>query len=150
MSLPILRRPLNRIEPKIPAGLMHTHLILQPLRTHFREATCEEVNCPQFLEGWFLQIDALPQEDIDLAKNAGRRWRQVHVAANENYLYFEPGQKCFKASTHRVNLDHDPIFVKKEGDHRGNPRRLDPIRFSGADSWANSLGENLDQIAWRR
>jgi hypothetical protein len=145
-----LHRPLNRIEPKLPPHLMNTHLILAPPQTHFRPATCEEVGCPHFLEGWRVKIDALPPEMVHAAKNSGRRWREIPVAPGETWLEFEPGQKCFKWFSHRVRLDRPELYLKREGDHRGNPRRLDDVKFSGPDAWADSLGTQLDQIEKRR
>lgn len=145
-----MRRPLNRIEPKLPPHLMNTHLILAPVATHFRPATCEEVGCPHFLEGWRLRIDALPAQTVHAAKTSGRRWRELQVAEGETYLVFEPGQPCFKSFSHRIRLDRPELFIKREGDYRGNPRGLDPTTFSGPDAWADSLGTQLDQIARRR
>jgi hypothetical protein len=45
-------RPVNRAEPILPPQAMKTYGIACPIPTHFREATCEEVLCPQHVSGW--------------------------------------------------------------------------------------------------
>ena len=39
-------------EPLLPSGSMKTYQMAQPLKTHWRPASCEEVDCPNYLSGW--------------------------------------------------------------------------------------------------
>jgi hypothetical protein len=43
---------LFRIEPQLPVGATKTYSALAPLATHFRAATCEDVDCGNYLHGW--------------------------------------------------------------------------------------------------
>jgi len=137
--------PLFRPKPELPAGQMRTHHILAPAATHWRKATCEEVGCLAYQHGWSLALTGLDEDDIWQARNAGRSYREETGDAGP-MLVFEPGQPCFRTSTHRIRIDRPEIFLVREGDWRGNPRKIEPTTFSGADAWADSLHTNLSQI----
>lgn len=138
-------RPLNRPAPTLPAENMVTHQIVAPLSTHFRRATCEEVDCAAWRHGWLLPLTGLDEQDRHLARTSGRRFTVCEVDGQEA-LQFEAGQSCFKASTHRVSLEREPVFLVQDGDYRGNPRRTQPLVLPSADAWKNHLGEHLDTI----
>lgn len=138
-------RPLNRIEPTLPAAAMQTHAMIAPLRTHWRRATCEEAGCEQFAKGWMLPLTGLDEGDIWQAKNSGRRWIEQPTDSGP-VLIFEAGQPCFAASTHRVPADREPIFVARDGDWRGNPRGTEPTIFSGVDPFADHLHTHLEKF----
>lgn len=146
----IARRPLNRVEPKLPASAMRSHLILAPEQTHFRAATCEEIQCPQFLKGYGVPLKDIDAEDLGLLRSFIETYKlkasRVEIKDGEWHLWFEAGQRCLRASTHRMRIEKPEIFVVRDGDHRGNPLGTDPIIFSGADAWADSLQTNLDKL----
>lgn len=143
-------RPLNRVTPLLSVDKMQTHHILAPADTHFRKATCEEVECPHYLKGWGLPLKGLDEGDIWQAKNSGRKWTELEIKAGEKHLWFEAGQPCFRASTHRIRIEREEVFLLRPGDWRGQPSDRKPIVFSGADAWADSVQTNLDQIERRR
>lgn len=141
----LFNHPLLRPPPSLPAGMMQTHQILAPTETHWRKATCAEVACPHYLNGWMLHTNGLDADDIAAAKTSGRRFRAESGDTGE-VLVFEPGQPCFRASTHQVRLERPELFIARDGDWRGNPRGTDPTRFSGADAWTDSLHTHLEQF----
>lgn len=138
-------RPLNRVTPAIPAAQMQTHAIIAPLESHWRKATCAEVECGAFLNGWSLDTTGLPEELVHLAKNSGRRFTATTGTSGE-LLVFEAGQQCFKSGTHRTRVDREEIFLKLDGDWRGNPRGTDPVVFSSPDAFVDHLHTHLDQF----
>lgn len=139
-------RPLNRPTPLLPVGNMVTHAILQPVQTHWRKATCVEVDCDHYLNGWGMDAGSVPAKAIALAKRSGRRYRSIFSESGVEQLIFEAGQPCFKASEHRALLDREPVFIRRSGDWRGNPDgNVKPLVFSGADSWKDSIGTTLDR-----
>lgn len=145
-----MSRPLNRPKPGLPAEMMKTHAIIAPMSTHWRRASCEEVQCEAYLKGWGVPTKGLDEQDIALLRGCGRKFSEIEIKDGETHFWFEPGQSCLRASTHRTRLDKPEIFVVRDGDWRGNPRGTDPMIMSGADAWADSLHTNLEQIERRR
>lgn len=143
-----MTRPLNRIEPALPAHMMRTHAVLAPLRTHWRRATCEEIDCEPFLNGWGIAKKHLTEEDVARFRRMGYRFATVQIEEGQDHLWFEAGQQCFRshAEPHMKQLDRPGLFIVRDGDHRGNPRNTEPILFSGPDAWADSLNTNLEQL----
>jgi len=141
-------RQLNRVMPQLPVTAMRTFAIVAPTTTHFRPATCQEVDCPAFQYGWTLATAGQPAVLVHAAKNSGRAFIAVRdETTGAEQLIFESGQPCFKASTHRVRVDRPEIFLSRNGDWRGNPDgpRATPTRFSGADAWADALHTQLER-----
>lgn len=143
-----MQRPLNRIEPGLPAVAMRTHAIIAPLKTHFRTATCEEIDCQAWREGWGLAKKHLNEEDVARFKALGFRFTTLQIKEGEDHLWFEAGQTCFrgKAGEHHTRVDRPELYVARDGDWRGNPLGTEPTVFSSADSWADSLNTNLERL----
>lgn len=139
-------RQLNRVPPELPVTAMVTHSIVAPLSTHWRRATCEEFNCQAYALGWSLATAGLPAKDVELAKRSGRKFTVVQDENGVDVLDFEAGQPCFRVSEHRVRVEREELFIRRNGDWRGNPdgARATPLVFSGPDAWHDSLGTTLD------
>lgn len=116
---------------------MHT-----PKATHHVPASCDEVNCSKYREGFVIVLD--PLDSITAARaaalrSAGRGYGEFMVVggivakldivgpyADEAFQYdaikehegrvfiFPPGESCFKAHT-RLRMDRDPIMVYQHG-----------------------------------
>lgn len=142
----MFERKLNRVVPEIGAELMRTHAISAPVATHWRRASCEDIGCLPYRNGWTLSTAGLDDQMIHTAKNSGRSFTVTRDADGAEVLVFEPGQPCFKTSTHRQRLDREEVFLARDGDWRGNPRRTDSMIFSGPDAWADSLHTATDQF----
>lgn len=142
---------LNRIAPKMDVGAYQTYGVQRPARTHWRAATCREVECPRRERGWRQVIDLttpLGQDQARYIKNhSGRKYAKLPIEpgapAGTVVLEFGAGQDCF--AEHRVPLDRDSLFVLRDGDWRGNPtgrrRTLSPI------AWRDDMGENQEKLA---
>jgi hypothetical protein len=136
-----------RIEPAAPPGAYQTYQVLAPLQTHFVAATCQEVDCPQFREGWRLRAEGLSERDVYVATHCGRKFTRVNVAEGETWLVYEAGQPCFRASGHRRRLEREEHFIIRGGDYRGNPTGM-RAKVS-VDSWVDDFGEHQDRLAER-
>jgi hypothetical protein len=137
-----------RIDPKGSVQDYKTYQIISPLSSHWRPATCEEVNCKDFLNGWRVRVEGLPGDMLHLARTSGRKFTEVEESANSHWLVFESGQPCFRASEHRALLDKQEIFAVRDGDWRGNPtgkRRL----HTRPEFWQEDFAEHQDQLARR-
>ena len=138
-----MKRPLQRIKPKMPTQDYTTYAIRQPLNTHFRIATCAEVDCWAWRDGWRIRIEGTLPADLHAAQSSGRVWCHVRVDATESYLVFEAGQQCF--AKHRVNLDRPAFFIAGRGDYRSfNPRNAK--LYTDEDEWVETFAGHLDTL----
>lgn len=137
-----------RIEPQLPVGAMKTYSVAAPLETHWRDATCEEVGCPNFEHGWMTAVD----ESTDLGQaqanyirhGAGRHFVERGTPTHTEFL-FEAGQRCFAA--HQVPLERDPLLLVRMGDWRGyGPAR---VHVRPGD-WIEDMQESLDKVRDRQ
>lgn len=128
-----------------------TYAVVSPLSTHFRPATCEEMGCPHYVNGWRVRVEGLPPDLLHAARTSGRKYVEQSVTEGETWLVFEAGQACFRASDHRTRIDRPPLYVVKDGDHRGNPRRTKARLHQNPAHWVEDFATHqqaiVDEIA---
>jgi hypothetical protein len=143
-------RRLNRATPALPAEHMQTYRIVRPAQTHWRPASCAEVDCLAYRHGWRSVIDErteLGQSQAHyIRRESGRGFTEVRDSTGCTVFTFEAGQRCFNATNHQVEVGHDPLYVVRGGDWRGNPRGT-VRRHSGPDPWLDDFATNQDRIA---
>ncbi|MGW1532335.1 hypothetical protein [Streptomyces aureus] len=138
---------LNRPDPLMAPQAYKTYAVVQPLATHWRPATCAEVDCPHYLNGWRTRVENCTDDLLHAAKTSGRRYREFRVAAGETYLIFEAGQPCFAAATHRKQIGREPLYIVRDGDHRGNPRRTRARQHLTPATWVEDFSEHQQKLA---
>ncbi len=139
---------LNRVVPAAPSSLFRTFSASQPVATHWRRASCEEVQCPKLAGGWEITVPPDSQELATLAAacrgelDGVKRGYGQHFTQPDGMLtyVFPPGQPCLGALAHRVPLDRPAVFRHRDGDWRGGSGRV--VVHSSAESWRDELGEN--------
>lgn len=131
--------------PLMPTGNYQTYAIRSPLATHTRRATCAEVACPAYTNGWQYRVQELTPADIYAAEHAGKRYRRVHIAEGEDYLIFESGQPCFAARQHRVPLDRPEFYFVGRGDRRSFTTRK-ARQHKRPEDWVDDMQNHLDTI----
>lgn len=147
-----MSRPLSRIDPVMPAAAYKTYRIVAPAPTHFREATCAEVQCPDYVHGWQSAIDErtdLGQQQAHYIRTlSGRRFREEQPGEGAVLFVFDAGQQCFHAGEHRVRIDPEqpPIYLVQDGDHRGNPRGTQTRRHVRAADWVDDFAEHQSTL----
>lgn len=150
----------NRVQPAGPVQAYKTYAVDTPLATHFRLATCEEVDCPNFLNGWAVAItpDDNGQKFDQIIQHCGKSWRKLTVDEAEAaqpgtsfagavYVYlFAPGQPCFYEGTNRhvLPVGRPDIFSVRGGDWRGTTSERRVLR---PQDWQESFGEHQDNLA---
>lgn len=139
--------PLNRPAPLMDPAAYKTYEMRAPLSTHFRPATCAEVQCPHYLNGWRVHLEALTPDLVEAARKSGRRYREEQLGEGQTYLVFEPGQPCFRVSQHRARIDRPPLYIVRDGDHRGNPRGTKARLHQRAADWQADFAEHQQRIA---
>src|SRR5262245_45378310 len=97
------------INPAGPPQWYQTYRVEAPLATHWRKASCEEINCPAYFKGWKTYIDLstdLGQKQYYyITKESKRRFSELKVTDTIIAFTFESGQPCFGRDKHRIQLD---------------------------------------------
>lgn len=137
---------LSRPQPLMDAAAYKTYEMRSPLATHFRPATCAEVDCPYYLNGWQVHVESLAENVLYAVQHSGRKYTVQKVADGETYLKFEPGQMCFRHKLHRKREDRPPLYVVRDGDHRGNPTGRGRQHTSPED-WIDDFATHQQAIA---
>ncbi len=141
-----------RVEPKLPAGAMQTYAIHAPRATHWRAASCAEVGCAGYLNGWRTVLHPVDQaaQVAYIRGDRTRRHEEVPGLVDGMVVFtFEAGQRCFSHTSHRVRLDRQELYVVRGGDWRGNPdgmlrRHVRPCDW--VDDFANHQARITDKI----
>jgi hypothetical protein len=143
-------RELFRIDPKIGPENYKTYQISAPIKTHYRDATCREVDCRAFAAGFRSRIDTSTNLGARQAKYienvAGRKFTRTVAGPIVTYD-FPAGQRCFTA--HKVPLEREAFFVVRDGDYRGNPRGTRPVTRRAAD-WVDDFATHQQNLADQR
>lgn len=144
---------------RIPPRYTQTYKMLAPLNTHWRPATCDEVDCPTVqpancadvdcgphLNGWKTVVPA-GSDLADLARGSGRQFVEVPVDGGLVEFRFPAGQRCFARhqregagpcqQKHVVPLERPGIYVV---------RGAQTVRFSRSELWAEHWAEHADRI----
>lgn len=151
---------------KLPVQLMRTYQIAAPISSHYRPATCAEVGCDAYMNGWVTVLDegtADGQMMAGLLRRAcrptsapstggHRRYTETRDGDGVTRFAFDPGQPCFRTepdsdSRHVVPLDRPEVYVVRQGDwrqHLGVERR-----HSNPAHWVEDFAENQDRVIQR-
>ncbi len=155
----------------VPQGAMQTFAIVKPRATHYRPASCAEVDCEPHRNGWATTLLA-GSDDLDFVTTQvcgglvdGHRRHYVREPAPDGMvrLVFAPGQPCFAVSSHTVDIERDPVFLVRPGDTRSNPVSSSGARYASPETdlalapragrihtrpehWVEQSAETLDRV----
>lgn len=116
-----------------------------PLRTHFRKARCEEVECKHNREGWTYNVAMLDEELIRAIRVSGRRYKEVQYQGS-TYWVFVPEQQCF--AEHTIRLDREPFyFVTPNAKNLIVPAAK---QHANGDNWVDDFATHQDRIKTER
>lgn len=142
---------LNRIPPAGPAHAYKTYGMSMPVATHWRPATCEEVDCEAYLLGWVSTFDLstdLGKRQFEYCKaDKARAFSIQRPALNLIKFVYAPGNRCFQAGDHRLPLDRPARFYVKGGDYRGNPRGVARRVYGRAEDWVDDFANHQGRLA---
>lgn len=141
-----------RLDPFLDPRAYQTYQILAPVQTHYRPASCQEVDCEHWRNGWVTRIDVSTDLGARQANyirlQSGRHFTVTQAAdASKVTFRFPGGQRCFTA--HRVPLERPAHFLRLGGDWRGNPTG-ERVKHSSAEAWRDDMGEHLEKIRDQR
>lgn len=135
------RHELFRIAPALPVQDYRTFALRAPRSTHFRPATCAEVACRAHEHGWVTVLPTDGEQALYVRSASGRSFREELRGPGLTAFVFPPGQTCFAASSHRVPLEREPVYLVRDGDWRGNPTGRRRVHTRAQD-WIEDFGEN--------
>lgn len=137
-----------RVAPALGPELMKTYAIVRRDGIHHRPATCAEVECPQWANGWVTRVTrGSDLEKFLVGQTHGRRFTETTgLGEAEREFMFKPGQPCFRASRHRIAIEREPFFVVRDGDWRGNPHGTPAVNRKPAD-WVDDFANHQQHIA---
>jgi hypothetical protein len=145
-------RPLTRIPPAGPVQAYRTYAVAAPAATHWRRATCVEVECGAWARGWRTVLDMADAEQANRAlyirTMSGRRFTEARTGPSEVTFSFPPGQPCFRAAEHRVRTARPELYVVRAGDWRGNPTGW-KRQHTRPEHWVEDFAENQDALRTR-
>ncbi|MDP3909464.1 MAG: hypothetical protein Q8Q14_03650 [Gemmatimonadales bacterium] len=122
----------------IPA---QTYRVAVPLATHWRPATCEEVHCPHFLNGWTTVLPA-GSDHVAVLKKSGRIYTSERTQDGGLLEFvFPAGQPCFRASIHRIQTGRPGIFLHGPRERPRDQRAVD------TDEWHERFVETMSGLA---
>lgn len=139
----------SRLPAKLPPGAMQTYEIDAPLETHWRSATCEEVECAAYLQGW--TSDVPPDSDGEARIKSTydseiRRGQVTTTVTPEGFTryHFPAGTPCFRRIWHKLPLERPGIYTLRTGDWRGTDGII--RTFNSGDEWVDSFATHQDGI----
>lgn len=151
VQVPYGQARISRLAPAMPPHAYKTYGMSLPLPTHWRNATCDEVDCEAYRGGWVTTVDLstdLGQKQADYIRHdRSRQASEQRTGLSEAKFVYGPGQRCFAADDHRVPLDRAPRFVVAGGDWRGNPRGTPVQVHRNASEWCEDFAEHQDRLA---
>lgn len=141
----------SRPTPRMPASAYRTFQVASPIATHYRPATCEEVDCPPHRFGWSTAVDEtteLGQKQAHyIRKESGRSFVELDGGSTGLRLFeFSAGQRCFASDTHRAPVGRPELYVVREGDWRGNPRGIEPRVHANPADWVDEFANHQSKI----
>lgn len=141
--------PLNRPTPRMPVTALRTYAIASPLATHWRQATCAEVDCERYRGGWQSvcdeRTDVGARRAYRIRHDRSRKHTEHKDPGGVTVFKFPPGQRCFAWQEHRIQYRPE-IYVVRDGDWRGNPSGWSR-RHTRPDDWVCDFAEHQDRLA---
>jgi hypothetical protein len=134
-----------RIAPSAPVTAYKTYQIVAPVSSHFRDATCAEVECDGWRHGWRTIVPTESEQALYIRAASGRAFTEELLEGGLAQFTFKVGQQCF-SGPHKVRLERPENFLVRDGDWRGNPTgRL--YRHTNAGFWQEDFAEHQDKIS---
>lgn len=135
-----------RLPPKMRTEQYKTYQIASPISTHYVKATCAEIDCEAYTNGWTFREADLDPQLLHIVTTAGKRYHRKQLTeGGEWYLVFEPGQPCFGASNHVRKTDRPELYLVGRGDWRSyQPRTARRMR---AEDWVDDCQNHQATLA---
>ena len=131
-----------RVIPTLNPTAFTTFQLIQPSRTHFRPASCAEIECPHYVHGWISTVPAGSKEEW-ACRNSRRGFTETKVEGNLIRFHFYAGQPCFKYKTHEKFLEREALHIVRQGDWRW---RGQGKTHTKPEFWREEFSEHQDKL----
>lgn len=140
-----------RIPPAMEPQQYKTYRLVAPKSSHWTKATCAEVDCAPYKNGWTSLVDETTVKGAQTA-HAIRTMYRVGAYREERMLNgtlftFSAGQPCFQASTHMKRIQRPDLCLVQGGDYRGNPLHIPTVTHTKPEFWAEDFAEHQNKLA---
>lgn len=135
-----------------------TYQVKAPKPTHFRPATCEEVDCPNWRHGFMTLCDESTEDGArraayirqDKTRSCSEQRGFDHpdhqIDPSITVFVYRPGQECFARAEHALPNGRPELYVLRGGDLRGNPTQK-LRQFRNPQDWVDDFGEHQNKLA---
>jgi hypothetical protein len=125
-----------------------TYAIRSPIRT--RRASCEEVNCEAWQNGWQTTIPVEQLETFRAACNGqldGFKRQPISVDSDTGPMFtFLPGNPCFDAVNHVIQLPAPEFYFVGPGTTRAGFSVKNARQHTKAEDWQEDMQEHLARV----
>jgi hypothetical protein len=135
----------SRNEPVLPPGAYQTYEATAPLATHWRAATCEEVGCKAYTQGWTTDVVPDSPDEQRMTATYGRRFLVEKLENGFHRWHFPAGTVCFRVIFHKLPLERPAIFTVRSGDWRGTDGVI--REFKDGEQWVDAFATHQDGIS---
>jgi hypothetical protein len=143
--------PIFPFRPRLGPEFYKSYKMSAPLHSHWRNATCEEYECDDFLYGFVMtaniSTDLGKKQAYYLMHDKERSFHIQRVSQDIVKFIYGPGNRCFKSGDHRIQSGRPPFYLVSGGDWRGNPRGTPTFQHRRPEDWADDCGEHQLRIA---
>ncbi len=139
----MMQRQLSRVQPLGPAQAYKTYQVSVPQK-HMRAATCDEVECPNWLNGFKVAVPVGESRQAYLIKTSGKPYTVQDDGDGTRWAVFAAGTHCFAEPTHRIATGPE-LYVVKGGDWRGNPTGMRRVH-SKPEHWVEDFALHQDKL----
>ena len=146
-------KPYGRVQVMMPTGDLPPHMYKRyaasaPMRTHWRQATCAEVECDGYLNGFVTFVDV----SLELGRKqhyflTHDRERTYTINQTGQYTFefiYPPGNPCFQRGSHRTGIGRPPFLLVHNGDWRASSR--EPYRHTRVEDFVDDMNNNSDWL----
>lgn len=111
----------------------------EPLSTHWRKATCDEVDCRAYTDGWETIVGADSEQADYIRHRSGRAYQETRTADGLARFRFAPEQRCFSSWQHRIKVGRPEIWTHTSalGERRVHKRGTD---------WMEHIHQEIDPV----
>lgn len=131
------------------------YVILSPRATHFRPATCAEVQCRAFASGWETHLDESTSDGAELAawirgRSHGNQYSEWRAEGSTITVFrfppFQPRPFGPEHRQHVIKTDRPDIFAVRDIS-TGFQLQQHTGAGNGARDWVDDFATNQDKVA---
>lgn len=135
-------RPINRFDRlRLEPDRYRTFQIAAPRATHWRRASCEEVECERYATGWIVDIEALTEQQRQHVLASRYQFRETDWDGKRVW-HFAAGQPCFEG--HQVPVGRPALYLVRNGDWRASEIVHE---HRTPEAWRDDCAEHQDRWA---